>query len=59
MSMSQKDYVAIARVIAEVDDLQTRKYIAEGLAVFCKKDNPRFQRSKFLDACNASDETTT
>jgi hypothetical protein len=68
MSMSRKQYRDMAAVIAEVRnvsmdgegltaevvagiDLATRN-IASGLATVFQIDNSRFDRERFLDACN-------
>lgn len=51
--MTKKDYVLVARVISE--DLTygaLRRQTAERLADAFEKDNPRFDRKRFLSACN-------
>jgi hypothetical protein len=56
--MSKKDYVAIARTIADSvsqedrhGSLGTVKEIADGLCLLFKRNNPRFDRDRFLRAC--------
>lgn len=58
MSMSKKDYVAVARIISNTRELCQAKeareattYIASDLAREFVKDNPRFDSDKFLRAC--------
>jgi hypothetical protein len=77
MTMSQKDYVAVAKVLYEarweavtsapgepersVDDpkvnaqLCVTRDVALGLADLFEKDNSRFDRERFLRACNITD----
>jgi len=63
--MSRKDYIELANVIAgcklpgygkaaEAANA-TRRTIARELASICKRDNPTFDRERFLDACNMTD----
>lgn len=61
--MSRKHYKAIAKLIShrywhdamgEQEKLLVRS-IAEDLAVEFKKDNPEFDRAKFLNACFSQD----
>lgn len=53
--MSKKDYIAIARTIADsvtrTNDIRVVKEIADGLCVLFKRNNPRFDRDRFLTAC--------
>jgi hypothetical protein len=61
MSMSKKDYEAIARAIIEFNDDDEREpihtasgavgYIAHQIADYCAIDNPRFDRDRFLKVC--------
>lgn len=58
MSMSKKDYVAVARIISNTRELCPSKearealtYVASGLALKLVKDNPCFDSDKFLRAC--------
>lgn len=56
--MTRKHYRAIAEVIRQTADNSPTfmerarvREIAEGLASVLAADNPRFQRSRFLEAC--------
>lgn len=55
--MSRKDYVAIAAVIARSMDnpddgpLVSVKAITDELCAMFKRDNPNFDRQRFLSAC--------
>jgi hypothetical protein len=49
--MTRKDFRAIAEAIAKIEDLETRVLIAEAMARTCAQDNPRFNPSKFYEAC--------
>ena len=62
MSMTKKDYELIAKAISEViDTAMVRDYTAsqshtqiliiEPFAERLERDNPRFDRKKFIDAC--------
>lgn len=60
MSMSKKDYEAIAEVFNEwvsfnsgEDDIDTYPafQLSDGLANYFEKDNPRFDRERFMIAC--------
>jgi len=50
--MSKKDYVKMAVLIGGVTDKAERERLAEGFSDMLKRDNPQFQREKFLLACN-------
>jgi len=64
MSMSRKDYVAIAKLIsdaqfvncpseAEVNaNKEARIHIAQNFAKLAEADNPRFDAIRFFNACN-------
>lgn len=61
--MTRKDYIAIARVISDAALIQcgtqsevelqagVRRRIAHELSDILAKDNPRFDRERFLKAC--------
>lgn len=58
MSMSKKDYVAIADAINNSTSGHSSVYCLksdtiERLQEYFKKDNPNFDAEKFLEACNA------
>lgn len=63
--MTRKDYKAIAEVIAEavaiarsvgVDCEAGERRIAEGIAEVMERDNERFDRTRFMTACNLQGE---
>ena len=56
--MSRKHYIEVAKVIQDQMLLNggqrtetVLKAVAESLADMFKQDNPRFDRSRFMDAC--------
>ena len=49
--MTRKDFEAIAQAIAKIADLETRVMIAEAMARTCARTNPRFDQSRFYEAC--------
>lgn len=59
MSMTKKDYIAMANIIRKVrkshnynsDGITAADEIACGLAIIFKNDNQRFDRDIFLAAC--------
>jgi hypothetical protein len=52
MSMSKKDYVAIAAILLSSQaDRRTREVFAVKLADIFGMGNPRFDRARFLKAC--------
>lgn len=53
--MTKKDYVAIAALLAgyPFTDDQDRISLAHRAADMLQRDNPRFDRTRFLQACAA------
>ena len=49
--MTRKDYIVIAEIISEVKDIDTRSQLALDFSVKLKQDNPRFDASRFIQAC--------
>ena len=49
--MTKKDYVLLANVIARLTHPLTVGETAVSIADSLAKDNPRFNREKFLQAC--------
>jgi hypothetical protein len=49
--MTRKHFEAIAQAIAKIEDLDTRVMIAEAMARTCAQANPRFNQTKFFEAC--------
>ena len=57
--MTRKDYVLIARVIANLDEIVddfTREVIAEQFATALEATNPNFDFDRFFKACKMSDK---
>lgn len=65
VNMTKKDYIAIAKVVKETRTStqivgraetisNTCNEIAHGLAVVMQKDNPNFDRNRFLIACGVT-----
>lgn len=52
--MTRKDYKLIAEAFALFNYLHqpTRHYIANALADRLENDNPRFDRTRFIEACD-------
>ena len=57
--MTRKDYVAAARIVQQTrfpfvgKDIrdEARKILADSFILLFKEDNPRFDESRFLNAC--------
>lgn len=56
--LTRKHFQAIADCVSETlathpdSDVETLHNVATELARMCKASNPRFNRERFLDACN-------
>lgn len=50
--MTQRHFIALAARIARITDPKARKIAAEAVADVCGDFNPRFDRWRFLAACN-------
>lgn len=48
--MTRKNFVALAAIIAAIEDEQTRKQVAEEVAAMCRRENPNFKPRRFFDA---------
>ena len=56
--MTRKDYVEVARIIhAHADSLSDSALysLVQSFADYMETDNPRFQRTRFYDACLTGD----
>jgi len=53
--MSKKHFVAIAEAIREIADNRARRIAARALADCLRGTNPRFDRGRFLYACNVKE----
>ena len=55
--MTRKDYEAIAEIFSAVEKERPRQEVGailavmRGLADYFEKDNPRFDRDRFVEAC--------
>ena len=58
--MTKKDYELIAQAFAlyKCLDQPTRWFVAQALADRLEKDNPRFDRARFIEACDLSSSRT-
>ncbi len=57
--MTKKDYIAIAKAIDSLDELDgstiSRVDLIMKLSDYFKLDNPRFDEGKFVEACQKTD----
>lgn len=58
-AVSRKDFIFDAKLISDVEDSATRKKLAYAKADYYAKQNERFNRAKFLAACNVVEEELT
>ena len=49
--MTKKNYIAIAKIVSEVKDADTRAQLALDLGLYFSKDNSRFRIQQFVNAC--------
>ena len=49
--MTRKDFKLLADQIAQIVNLEARMMAAQAVAAACRQDNPRFDPSKFYEAC--------
>lgn len=49
--MTRKDFVLIARVVAQLETLVVRQFVAKLVVEEAVKTNPEFDREKFRKAC--------
>ena len=49
--MTRKDFTLIAKVVSSLDDMSVRNYVGVAFAHKLQEVNPRFNVSKFLEAC--------
>lgn len=52
--MSRKHYQAIAAALRNIPDRTIRQAVIAELLPLFKKDNPRFDCGRFLDACGCA-----
>ena len=50
--MSKKDYFAIARIVKDISDENTRRMVTVRLATHFLADNDRFDHVRFFEACD-------
>jgi len=51
--MTRKDFQLIANVVKNIDDPKTRHAVAMDFALRLQGENPRFDISRFVGACNS------
>jgi len=51
--MTRKHFQMIANVVKNIDDPKTRHAVAMDFALKLKAENPRFNISKFVGACDS------
>ena len=51
--MTRKHFQMIANVVKNIDDPKTRHAVAMDFAMRLKAENPRFDISRFVSACNS------
>jgi len=49
--MTRKHFKMIAAIIAKIENLDNRVTAYREFADMCQKENPRFDRAKFREAC--------
>lgn len=49
--MTRKHFQLLAEQIAKIADPETRAMAAQAVAAACRNDNPRFNPTKFFEAC--------
>ena len=49
---TKKDFIQAAKTISEIENSEKRKEIAENYCKTFSRINPRFDRQRFLTACN-------
>jgi hypothetical protein len=49
--MTKRDFKLLAEQIAKIADPGIRYMAAQAVAAACRQDNPRFDPSKFYEAC--------
>ncbi len=53
--MSKMHFIAIAKAIAAIHSRYARALAAQALANACEGFNPRFNRDRFIEACNVEE----
>ena len=48
---TKKDFIAAAKTIAAITDLNEKKIVANNFCNIFNSQNPRFDSAKFLNAC--------
>lgn len=49
---TKKDFISAAKTISAITDKSEQKIVANNLCDIFSKQNPRFDKQKFLSACN-------
>lgn len=53
--MSKKHYIAIAKILAALEDRKVARHIAEELAAMFNADNANFSFATFYEACDVAE----
>ena len=57
--MTRKHFVLIAEVISRMENDKARYDVASDMAYELSTVNPRFERARFMSACNAVKEASS
>ena len=52
--MSKKHYIAIAAALRNIQDRTIRQTVVSELLAMFKRDNPRFDCQRFMQACDVA-----
>lgn len=52
--MSKKHYIAIAAALRNITDRAARQAVVGELLTLFKRDNPRFDCQRFMEACDVA-----
>jgi len=52
--MTRKHFVLIAKTVAIIQDMNTRKEVADQWVLVLTGENPRFDPDRFLEACEVT-----
>jgi hypothetical protein len=55
LTVSKRDFVAIAAVIASIANTASRIDAARDMVAYLRTRNPRFNRARFLAACGVEE----
>jgi hypothetical protein len=52
--MTRKHFIAIAAALSNIQDRATRQAVIAELLPMLKRDNPRFDCGRFIEACDCA-----